>query len=406
MLDKILRREPGEFQGEGEDDGGLEMGGGEVREALVVGGEAEGGGVGAQDFGGKRVEGEDGGDGVELLGAGDRGAKDGLMAEMGAVEIADGESAAVTFAGEAFGPGGGGGEDRDIRRKIKSFTLKSDGGGTHGETRGGVARLSVAEVGIVDGEFDCEAVVGEMDIGVAESAQALGGFGVGQVVGDVGEPGAARVELLDEGEGLIHGLVHGMGNVAECIEDQFVEILQQSEGGVGKGAEVGEVGGAAEAVAEDFEVAVEKRDGSEGDAEKLEGLADFAKGDTGNGAELGETVEDVREGAAQGLEGGSVGIDGKNGVLAEVVRADVVEAHDVVGVSVGEEDGVEAIEFCAQGLLAKIGRGVNDDELAVAGEEQGRAEAIVAGIGGGAHAAMATGRGHAHGGAGAEDGDG
>ena len=92
-------------------------------------------------------------------------------------------------------------------------------------------------------------------------------------------------------------------------------------------------------------------------------------------------------------------------MLAKVVGADIVEAHDVVSVAVGEEHSIEAVEVGAQGLLPKVGSGVNDGEFAGAREEQGRAEALVVRIWRTAHAAVAAERRDAHGGAGAEDGE-
>jgi hypothetical protein len=60
------------------------------------------------------------------------------------------------------------------------------GRGSRGEVRGGVP------VG-GDGEVELEAVVGETDVGWESG---VGGFVV-EVVGHVGEEGAARLELVD-----------------------------------------------------------------------------------------------------------------------------------------------------------------------------------------------------------------
>ena len=59
----------------------------------------------------------------------------------------------------------------------------------------------------------------------------------------------------------------------------------------------------------------------------------------------------------------------------------------------------------AQGLLAKIGSRVNDDILAVARKEQGRAQAVVVRVWRGADGTVASERWNAHGRAGAEYGD-
>jgi len=59
--------------------------------------------------------------------------------------------------------------------------------------------------------------------------------------------------------------------------------------------------------------------------------------------------------------------------LADVEGTDVVETENVVGVTVGEQNGVEPIEADAEGLLPKIWSGVDDYVLSVTGKQQGRA---------------------------------
>ena len=41
--------------------------------------------------------------------------------------------------------------------------------------------------------------------------------------------------------------------------------------------------------------------------------------------------------------------------------AQIVEAHDVIGVGMGEDHRIEAVELFAQRLLAQVGRGVDQD---------------------------------------------
>ena len=72
--------------------------------------------------------------------------------------------------------------------------------------------------------------------------------------------------------------------------------------------------------------------------------------------------------------------------------------------AVREQDGVEAIESGAHGLLAKVGSGVNDHIAAVPCQQNGGAEALVVRIGGVANVTRAAKRRHAHGSAGTEHG--
>jgi hypothetical protein len=125
---------------------------------------------------------------------------------------------------------------------------------------------------------------------------------------------------------------------------------------------------------------VEQRDRDEGNAEEDERAVDFAKFDTGNAAERGTRVEDVRKDAADYAEGVFGGVDRDGAFLAKIVGTQIVEAQDMVGVAMREDHGVQAIDVCAEGLRAKVGAGVDDDVLAGAGEEERRAEALVAWI--------------------------
>jgi hypothetical protein len=77
----------------------------------------------------------------------------------------------------------------------------------------------------------------------------------------------------------------------------------------------------------------------------------------------------------------------------------------VVGVGVRVENSVEAIDLLAEGLLAKIGRGVDDDVAAVIRKQNRGPSPFIARIGRAAHFAMTGESRDAHGSAGAEDGE-
>lgn len=116
--------------------------------------------------------------------------------------------------------------------------------------------------------------------------------------------------------------------------------------------------------------------------------------------------EDVFEDSFYGVECGLARVDGDGSGLAEVEGANVVEAENVISVAVGEKDGVELRDADAEGLVAKIGRGVDDDVFVVIAKPDGGAKAIIAGIGGSADVAIAADGGNADAGTGAEDGEG
>ena len=102
--------------------------------------------------------------------------------------------------------------------------------------------------------------------------------------------------------------------------------------------------------------------------------------------------------------------------MGKAQRTQIVEAEDVVGVRMGVEDGVDVADAEAQRLLAEVRAGVDKDTmrsrrlvsipgLGLPFDGDGRPETLIARIGGGADAAAATQRGHAHGRATAEKQD-
>src|SRR6202030_2091403 len=97
---------------------------------------------------------------------------------------------------------------------------------------------------------------------------------------------------------------------------------------------------------------------------------DFVQGHTGYGAERRPAVKHVSERPPEDLEGLLRTVDGQGRVLADVERADIVEAENVIGMAVRQNNGVQAIEPDAQGLLPKIRCRVDDHVLTVAGKQQ------------------------------------
>ncbi len=133
--------------------------------------------------------------------------------------------------------------------------------------------------------------------------------------------------------------------------------------------------------------------------------------DAGAGGVAVFGAKGVVEDALDGGGGVVVGVDGQVAFVVEAEGAEVVEAHDVVGVAVGVEDGVDVAEVLADGLGVEVGAGVDEDDVVVVGETDGGTGAAVTRVsggrdGGGADRAVAAERRDAHGGAGAEKGEG
>ncbi len=174
----------------------------------------------------------------------------------------------------------------------------------------------------------------------------------------------------------------GCGVEAEGVEDEDVEILEEGDADLGDVAHVGEVGGAAEAVAGDLLGAVGDGDALEAGSEDVDagagGGVEAMDVDAGAGGVAVFFAEGVLEDALDVAGCGFVGVDGDVVDAVEGEGAEVVEAHDVVDVAVGVEDGVDAADVFADGLGVEVGAGVDEDGAVVVFETDGGAGAAVA----------------------------
>ena len=116
----------------------------------------------------------------------------------------------------------------------------------------------------------------------------------------------------------------------------------------------------------------------------------------------GRFVKHVLEYPADGDKSVGGSVDGDIVFLHEVERPYVVQAKDMIGVRMGIEDSVKPIDIETQGLIAKVGRRVDEDALITKGQEDGGTETLITRIRRGAHLAAATNHGDADAGAGAE----
>lgn len=210
---------------------------------------------------------------------------------------------------------------------------------------------------------------------------SLGG-GVVEVVAHVGEEGTARLELFDVGDGFLKVRVAEMRVATEGVEDEDIKVLEEGDALVGDVAHVSEIGGAAEPVACDLLAAVGDGDALEAGAEEVEtGTGrgfDPVKLDASAGGIAVLGAKGVFEDALEGLRGGVVGVDREIAFDVKAERTEVVEAHDVVGVTVGVEDGVDAANALANSLGVEVRAGVDEDGVAVVEEADGRPGATVA----------------------------
>ncbi len=122
---------------------------------------------------------------------------------------------------------------------------------------------------------------------------------------------------------------------------------------------------------------MEQRQGNKRDAEKFKRALDGVERYARHGAERRLVVENILEDAADDAKRFFVAVDGERGPLPDIVGANVIKPEDVVGMAVRQQNGVEAFQANAEGLLAEVRRGINHHVLAAAGDQQGRAQPLI-----------------------------
>src|ERR1700682_2644308 len=216
--------------------------------------------------------------------------------------------------------------------------------------------------------LDLQAIVGQSHV----RREALFGDGVRQVVTDVSEPRALRTQLLYGLERSGDGGMRRMGTMAQRIEEEHAQVLEARHGLGRNIAMVGEIGRVAEAEAVYHAGAVREPEGQEFESKQIEGRGfEDIHFEVRPGRFGFALVKDVAERPADIGDGFGRTVDGDDAALPEVEGAYVVESHDVIGVRVRAEDGVNALDAGAQGLIAEIGRGVDEDVAAAVADEDG-----------------------------------
>jgi hypothetical protein len=79
-------------------------------------------------------------------------------------------------------------------------------------------------------------------------------------------------------------------------------------------------------------------------------------------------AEGVLEDAFDVVCGFLIGVDRQVVVLAKAERTQIVEPHDVIGVAMGVEHGIDAANSFTQGLRVKVGTGVDEHGATIVGK--------------------------------------
>lgn len=151
------------------------------------------------------------------------------MTEMDAIKVSYGENAAAMKWRIVGAPRSGRRKNREGPEPVRSGCAHPNNG-----------------FRVFDLNFEFEAVVSKLNVWIAKRAEAFVGLRVRKFVGDVREPGAARLKAVDKEERLLDSLVHRMRRVAQGVDDEFVETLQEGDRGFGDRAEIGQISGVAE----------------------------------------------------------------------------------------------------------------------------------------------------------------
>jgi len=113
-------------------------------------------------------------------------------------------------------------------------------------------------------------------------------------------------------------------------------------------------------------------------------------------AEGRPAVKDVGERAADDLKRFLRAVHRQRHILADVERANIIKAEDVIGMAVRKNNRIQAVETHAQRLLPKVWGRIDHHVLPVAGKQQGWPQSVVMRVVGSAHAAVAAERRNAH----------
>jgi len=89
-----------------------------------------------------------------------------------------------------------------------------------------------------------------------------------------------------------------------------------------------------------------------------------------------DRLENVLEDPAQINPCDLVRID-RHCSVAEIQGTNIVKSENVIDMTVGNKDGVEITNVCAQGLLSKVRRRIYENRLAIVFDEDRNSKAFV-----------------------------
>src|SRR5438270_11597542 len=172
-----------------------------------------------------------------------------------------------------------------------------------------------------------------------------------------------------------------MRAVAQRVEKKNVQVAELGQRLLRDDAEIGEIGGGAEAVTINLRLAVHQPHRLKARTKELQGAVDLAQLHLRQRGVVGVGIKDVTKNRLDVLQRGFVSVERKFLRAAKTQGPDIVESHDVVGVGVRIDDRIEAAHTGAQRLLAEVGSGVNEHHAPAIFHQNGRTGAAIVRIG-------------------------
>ena len=240
-----------------------------------------------------------------------------------------------------------------------------------------------------------ESVVGQFD---ARRELRLGRV-VLEFVRHVGKERPLRAYPLGDGDGFGQAEVSGVRPRPQGVEHEHIEPGQQRPGFVGDEVAVGAISHLAHAKAQHLRPAMRQPKRDDGDAQQVETI----RRDPSQ-VEQRYSAAVMRRVALEGIverttnAGFDLGLAVDRQGVPQVVgkQPQIVEAEDMVGMTVGIEDSLQSADLGSQELGAQIGRSVDQQHPARQAQRDGATEPLIVGVGASAGRAGAADHRDAH----------
>src|ERR1700677_1287921 len=210
--------------------------------------------------------------------------------------------------------------------------------------------------------FDFQSVIGELNSGRK--------LGLGQImiviVSQMREVSSAGANAAGSGERFVQAHVSRVRGAPQRVQYDDLDSSHLLNDLGGDFFAIAQIGEAFRAVLDEEKTF---RDGSamrQGQGRDLQiGESERAFDEMGFGNEIapgpGAVMESVTVNPFQSVHGLRLGVNRQRLATAEVTKtAAIVQSHDMVGVRMGEKNGIETADILAENLGAKIGGGVGD----------------------------------------------